>query len=67
MNFTKNVGLIDQLLRALLTIDLAVPCLLGLTTGIAAFLMVSFAIVLSISCVTGYCLFYDTLAVTTRQ
>lgn len=66
MNFTKNVGLIDQLLRALLTLDLVVPCLLGLTTGIVAFLMVSFAVLLSISCVTGYCLLYDSLAVTTR-
>jgi hypothetical protein len=67
MNFTKNVGLVDQLLRALLVLDLVIPCLLGLITGMLAYLMIGFAVMLSISCVTGYCWLYDTLAVTTRQ
>jgi hypothetical protein len=67
MNFTKNVGLVDQLLRALLVLDLVIPCLLGLITGMLAYLMIGFAVMLSISCVTDYCWLYDTLAVTTRQ
>ena len=65
MNLKKNIGLVDQLLRALLILDLIVPCVLGLTTGVVAFSMISLAVVLLFSCATGYCWVYDTLEVTT--
>jgi hypothetical protein len=65
MNLKKNIGFVDQLLRALLILDMVVPCLLGFTTGAVACLMISLALILSFSCVTGYCWFYDILNVTT--
>ena len=65
MNFKRNIGFVDQLLRALLVLDLIVPCLLGFTTGAVAFLMIGTAVVLAFSCVTSYCWVYDTFEVTT--
>lgn len=66
MNVEKNVGFVDHLLRALLILDLVVPCMLGLTTGAVVYLMISIALILSFSCVTGYCWVYHVLRITTR-
>lgn len=65
MNFKKNIGFVDQLLRALLILDLVVPCLLGLTTGVVACVMISLAVVLLVNCLMSYCWLYDTFNVTT--
>ena len=65
MNFKRNVGFVDQLLRALLILDLIIPCVVGFATGIVAYLMVIVAALLMFSCATAYCWIYDTLEVTT--
>jgi hypothetical protein len=67
MNFVKNVGLVDQIIRALLVLDLIIPCLLGLISSPLSYLMVSLAVILSASCVTGYCWIYDTLKISTNH
>lgn len=66
MNVKKNIGLVDQLVRALLVLDLVVPCMLGLTTGVAAFSMICVAGALLVTCTTGYCWLYNSLNLTTR-
>ncbi len=67
MNLKKNVGLIDQIVRALLVLDLIVPYLMGLISGSIVYFLGSMAVLLSVSCITGYCWFYDTMDLSTRH
>ncbi|MFD2574080.1 DUF2892 domain-containing protein [Spirosoma soli] len=66
MNLKKNVGLVDQVVRAVLVLDLVMPCLLGFVTGPVVYLMLTLALVLSVSCLLGYCWVYDLLKISTR-
>lgn len=65
MKRKKNVGFVDQFLRALLILDLIVPCLLGVVTGGFAFVLITLAAVPLMGCVTSYCWLYDVLNVST--
>ena len=67
MNLTKNVGLVDQVVRALVALDLITPCVLGFVPGLIAFLMVAAAIVLVVTCITGHCWLYDSLHLSTWE
>ena len=67
MNLKRNIGFVDQLFRALLILDLIMPCVVGFATGVVAYLMVVVAALLLFSCATAYCWVYDTLDVTTLQ
>ncbi|GAB3545240.1 YgaP family membrane protein [Spirosoma fluminis] len=67
MNFAKNIGRVDLVIRALLILDFVIPCLLGLVSSPFSYLMLAMAAVLFVSCVTGYCWLYDTLKISTRQ
>lgn len=65
MKRKKNVGFVDQFVRALLILDLILPCLLDFVTGGLAVVLMSVAAMLLIGCVTSYCWLYDTLDVST--
>lgn len=67
MGLKKNVGLLDQILRALIILDLLVPCLLGYIPAAVACLMLTAAAVLLVSCVTCHCWIYDNLAISTLE
>ncbi|CCH55403.1 hypothetical protein BN8_04659 [Fibrisoma limi BUZ 3] len=67
MQLKKNVGFLDQLVRAILIVDLIVPCLLGFVTGFLAYIVITLAFALAISCVTGYCWLYGVIHFSTRQ
>lgn len=67
MKLIKNVGFVDQILRALLILDFIIFYELELvSTVIAGFLLV-ISIILAISCITGHCPIYKALTISTRQ
>lgn len=67
MSYTKNVGFVDQIVRALLILDILAAYLMGFIDGISAFALLSFAFVLGISCLMSYCPVYAFINLTTRQ
>ncbi|RIV18440.1 DUF2892 domain-containing protein [Fibrisoma montanum] len=67
MQLKKNVGFLDQLVRAILIVDLIVPCLLGFIPSFLAYVMITLAFALAIGCVTGYCWLYGAIQFSTRQ
>ncbi|QMW06430.1 YgaP family membrane protein [Spirosoma foliorum] len=67
MLFKKNISFVDQIVRAILIVDLLAPCLLGLLSEIVSYLFISFSIVLFISCVTRYCWIYDLFNISTSK
>lgn len=67
MKFKKNVGFVDQILRALLILDLLIFCVLGLVPDIVASLFLVISAILAVSCVTGHCWFYKSFNISTRQ
>ena len=67
MNFIKNVGFVDQIVRSLLTLDILVGYFIGILSGLGAFVAVALALVLVGSCLTGHCPLYTMLRFSTRQ
>ena len=67
MQFKKNIGSVDQIIRSLLTANLLIPCLLGLVPYLVFYLLISLSIMLAINCLTSYCMVYDFLKISTRQ
>ncbi len=67
MNFVKNVGFVDQVVRAMLVIDIVAAYLMGFLSGFATFLSVLVALTLIGSCLTAHCPVYLLLGYTTRQ
>lgn len=67
MNFVKNVGFVDQVVRAMLVLDVVFAYLVGFLSGIGAFVAVVFAVILVGSCLTAHCPVYMILGFSTRQ
>ncbi|GAB4013685.1 DUF2892 domain-containing protein [Spirosoma sp. KCTC 42546] len=67
MLFKKNVSFVDQLVRAILIVDLLVPCLLGLLPTLVVYLFSTLSFILAIGCVTRYCFIYDLFKFSTRE
>jgi hypothetical protein len=67
MSFVKNVGFVDQMVRALLIIDILVAYMLGVITGLSAFVLFALALVLTATCLMGYCPVYRLLGLSTRR
>ncbi|TAE32218.1 MAG: DUF2892 domain-containing protein [Cytophagales bacterium] len=67
MSFTRNVGFVDQIVRALIVIDVVAAYLMGFLSGFSAFALVSFALALIASCITAFCPAYAFMNFTTRQ
>ncbi|MCY7359398.1 MAG: DUF2892 domain-containing protein [Rudanella sp.] len=67
MNFVKNVGFVDQVVRAMLVIDVVAAYLMGFLAGFGAFLAAIAAVTLVGSCLTAHCPLYMILGYTTRQ
>ncbi|KAB7730329.1 DUF2892 domain-containing protein [Rudanella paleaurantiibacter] len=67
MSFVKNVGFVDQMVRALLIIDILVAYLMGFITGLSAFMLAALALVLTVTCLMGYCPVYRLLGLSTRH
>ncbi|QJW89635.1 DUF2892 domain-containing protein [Spirosoma taeanense] len=63
----KNVGFVDQIIRALLVLDLIILSAIGLVPNVLMFLVISIVLVLTISCVTCHCWVYDLFGLSTRQ
>ena len=67
MNFVKNVGFVDQIVRSLLILDVAAAYLMGFLSDLSAFVALTFALSLLGSCLTAHCPMYMILGFTTRQ
>jgi hypothetical protein len=67
MNFVKNVGFVDQVVRAMLVIDVVAAYLMGFLSGFGAFLAIIVGITLVGSCLTAHCPLYLILGYNTRQ
>lgn len=67
MNFVKNVGFVDQVVRAMLVLDVIFAYLVGFLSSLGAFIAVLFAIILVGSCLTAHCPVYMILGINTRQ
>lgn len=67
MSYIKNIGFVDQIVRGLLILDILAAYLMGFIGGISAFALLSFALILGVSCLTSYCPVYAFMNLTTRQ
>ncbi len=67
MNFVKNVGFVDQIVRALLILDVVAAYFMGFLSSLGAFVSITFAFALLASCLTAHCPLYTALGLTTRQ
>ncbi len=67
MNFVKNVGFVDQVVRSMLVLDVVFAYLIGFSSSIGAFVAIVFALVLVGSCITAHCPVYMILGFSTRQ
>jgi hypothetical protein len=67
MSYVKNVGFVDQIVRALIILDIVAAYLMGFVSGIGAFLSLTIALILGASCLVGYCPVYGFLRLSTRQ
>jgi hypothetical protein len=56
MLLKKNVSFVDQIVRAILIVDLLAPSLLGLLSEAVVYLFIILSVILAVSCVTRYCL-----------
>jgi hypothetical protein len=67
MKLIKNVGFVDQILRALLILDFLIFCGLDLVSDMVAGFLLVISMLLAVSCITGYCPLYKSLNISTRQ
>ncbi|HOO70133.1 MAG TPA: DUF2892 domain-containing protein [Spirochaetota bacterium] len=62
---TRNMGLIDRIIRAVLALVVAVLYFTGLITGTAALILGIVALILMITSALGYCPLYVPLGINT--
>jgi len=67
MNMTKNMGLVDRIVRIVFAVVVALLILLGQVTGIAAVILGIFAAVFLLTGAIAFCPLYLPFGISTRK